>query len=57
MKKDYKYTINGKPYTWEEFIQKGRDCGFESKYDFISTSMVAAFLRKRGYKIGYSKKF
>jgi hypothetical protein len=51
-KKDYQYTIDGKPYTWEGFIDKGRELGFKSQYDFISTSMVAGYLRKIGHKVG-----
>lgn len=52
IKKDYQYMIDGEPYTWEEFIKKGIEYGFESQYDFTSTSMVASYLRKTGHEVG-----
>jgi len=51
---EYEYTIDGIPYTWEEFIQEGKNFGFESDGSGLtSTSEVAGFLRRTGHKVGY----
>lgn len=49
---EYKYTIDGKLYTWEGFIQQGKELGFLSSYEFTTTSMVADFLRRAGHTVG-----
>jgi hypothetical protein len=54
--KNYEYTIDGLPYTWEDFIQEGKALGFESDDSGVTTtSEIASFLRRTGHKVDYYK--
>ena len=55
MSKDEKpYTINGEPVTPWELIDRAKELGYESEWVFSCTSHAAAYLRARGFLLGYN---
>jgi len=47
----FDYTIDNKPYTWQDLIKKAKEWGWNSG-EISTTSGAAAYLRKTGHTVG-----